>query len=152
MTLTFQANSDDEELDELELRRIALASAIPRMEDSSQLPDETSSHDVAVHSASEESDKSAHKGKVDENSKPRSSNYQASRRLVASREAARRRHHSVEGGYYWCYYPHAFLKKRRGYCNRLCPSVPPSVRLSVMLSPPKPLDEIQPNLVCELLT
>ena len=28
----------------------------------------------------------------------------------------------------------------------------PSVRLSVMLSPPKPLDEIQPNLVCELLT
>ena len=42
------------------------------------------------------------------------------------------------------HYPHAFLKKRRGYCNRL--------RLSVMLSPPKPLDEIQPNLVCELLT
>ena len=27
-----------------------------------------------------------------------------------------------------------------------------SVRLSVMLSPPKPLDEMQPNLVCELLT
>ena len=27
-----------------------------------------------------------------------------------------------------------------------------SVRLSVTLSPPKPLDEIQPNLVCELLT
>ena len=26
-----------------------------------------------------------------------------------------------------------------------------SVRLSVMLSPPKPLDENQPNLVCELL-
>ena len=26
---------------------------------------------------------------------------------------------------------------------------PPSVRLSVMISPPKPLDEIQPNLVCE---
>ena len=45
-------------------------------------------------------------------------------------------------------YPHAFLKKRRGYCNRLRPSI----RLSVMLSPPKPLDEIQPNLVCELLT
>ena len=41
-------------------------------------------------------------------------------------------------------YPHAFLEKRRGYCNHL--------RLSVMLSPPKPLDEIQPNLVCELLT
>ena len=33
---------------------------------------------------------------------------------------------------------------KRGYCNRLRPSV--------MLSPPKPLDEIQPNLVCELLT
>ena len=33
----------------------------------------------------------------------------------------------------------------------VCPSVRPSVRLSVMLSP-KPLDEIQPNLVCELLT
>ena len=45
------------------------------------------------------------------------------------------------------YYPHAFLKKRRGYCNRLCLFV----RLSVMLSLPKPLDEIQPNLVCELL-
>ena len=45
-------------------------------------------------------------------------------------------------------YPHAFLKKRRGYCNRLRPSV----RLSVTLSPPKPLDEIQTNLVCELLT
>ena len=28
----------------------------------------------------------------------------------------------------------------------------PSVRLSVMLSPPKPLDEFQPNLVCEILT
>ena len=49
-------------------------------------------------------------------------------------------------------YPHAFLKKRRGYCNRLRPSVRPSVRLSFMLSPPKPLDEIQPNLLCELLT
>ena len=42
------------------------------------------------------------------------------------------------------FYPHAFLKKRRGYCNCLCQSV--------TLSPPKPLDEIQPNLVCELLT
>ena len=31
-------------------------------------------------------------------------------------------------------YPHAFLKKRRGYCNRLRPSVRPSVRLSVRLS------------------
>ena len=28
----------------------------------------------------------------------------------------------------------------------------PSVWVSVMLSPPKPLDEIQPNLACELLT
>ena len=45
-------------------------------------------------------------------------------------------------------YPHAFLKKRWGYCNRLRPSVRPSVTLS----PPKPLDEIQPNLVCGLLT
>ena len=44
-------------------------------------------------------------------------------------------------------YPHAFLKKRQGYCNRLRPSVCPSVTLS----PPKPLDEIQPNLVCELV-
>ena len=35
-----------------------------------------------------------------------------------------------------------------GYCN----SLHPSVRSSVMLSLPKPLDEIQPNLVCELLT
>ena len=45
-------------------------------------------------------------------------------------------------------YPHAFLKKRRVYCYLLRPSVCPSV----MLSPPKPLDEIQPNFVIELLT
>ena len=38
------------------------------------------------------------------------------------------------------HYPHAFFKKWWGYCNLLCPSV--------TLSPPKPLDEIQPNLVC----
>ena len=31
-------------------------------------------------------------------------------------------------------YPHAFLKKRWGYCNRLRPSVRPSLRLSVRLS------------------
>ena len=37
-----------------------------------------------------------------------------------------------------------FLKKQRGYCNRLHPSN--------MLSPPKSSNEIQPNLVCELLT
>ena len=40
--------------------------------------------------------------------------------------------------------PTLFLKKRRGYCNRLCPSA--------LLSPPRSLDEIQPNLVCRLLT
>ena len=40
-----------------------------------------------------------------------------------------------------------FFKKAKGILQS-----PPSVRLSVMLSPPKPLDEIQPNLVCELLT
>ena len=51
------------------------------------------------------------------------------------------------GSLCWFYYPHAFLKKRRGYCNRLRPSVRPSITLS----PPKPLEEIQPNLVCELL-
>ena len=39
--------------------------------------------------------------------------------------------------------PTLFKKKTRGYCNRLSPSV--------MLSS-KPLDEIQPNLVRELLT
>ena len=27
------------------------------------------------------------------------------------------------------FYPHAFLKKRQGYCNRLCPSVRPSCYL-----------------------
>ena len=66
-------------------------------------------------------------------------------------------HESAKGFFF---YPHAFLKKRWGYCNRLrpsvrpsvCPSVCPSVRPSVTLSPPKLLDEIQPNLVCELLT
>ena len=40
-----------------------------------------------------------------------------------------------------------YIKKERGYCNYLRPSVCPSV----MLSPPKPLDKIRPNLVCELL-
>ena len=53
-----------------------------------------------------------------------------------------------KSGFIFSDYPHDFLKKRRGYCNRLRQSV----RLSVTLSPPKPLDEIQPNLVCELLT
>ena len=50
-------------------------------------------------------------------------------------------------------YPHAFLKKRRDIVIasvRLC--VRYAVCASVMLSPPKPLDEIQPDLVCELLT
>ena len=45
-----------------------------------------------------------------------------------------------------------FLKKRYGYCNRLHPSVHLSICPSVTLPPPKPLEEIQPNLVCELLT
>ena len=44
-------------------------------------------------------------------------------------------------------YPHAFLKKAKGILQS-----PLSVRLSVMLSPPKPLDDIQPNLVSEQLT
>ena len=48
-------------------------------------------------------------------------------------------------------YPHAFFKKAKGILLSP-PSVRLSVRPSVMLSPPKPLDEIQPNLVCELLT
>ena len=39
-----------------------------------------------------------------------------------------------------------------GVCNYLILHSPPSVRPSVSLSPPKPLDEIHPNLVCELLT
>ena len=44
-----------------------------------------------------------------------------------------------------------FFKKAKGIL--LSPlSVRLSVHLSVMLTPPKPLDEIQPNLVCELLT
>ena len=40
-----------------------------------------------------------------------------------------------------------FFKKASGILQS-----PPSVRLSVTLSSPKPLDEIQPNLVCVLLT
>ena len=47
--------------------------------------------------------------------------------------------------------PTFFLKKAKGILLSP-PSVCPSARPSVMLSPPKPLDEIQPNLVCELLT
>ena len=45
-------------------------------------------------------------------------------------------------------YPHVVFLKRRGYCYGLRPSVHPYV----ILSPPKPLDEIQQLLVCELLT
>ena len=41
------------------------------------------------------------------------------------------------------YYPYAFLKKEKG--RRYCIA---SIRPSVMLSPTKQLDEIQPNLVC----
>ena len=46
--------------------------------------------------------------------------------------------------HFHCNYPHAFLKKAKGILQ-----LPPSVRLSVMLSPPKPFNEIQTNLVCE---
>ena len=45
----------------------------------------------------------------------------------------------------WRNYHQAFLKSEGDI-------VIASVRLSVMLSSPKPLDEIQPNLVSELLT
>ena len=41
-----------------------------------------------------------------------------------------------------CCYRHTFLKKKSQG----------DVVIAVMLSPPKPFDEIQPNLVCELLT
>ena len=44
-------------------------------------------------------------------------------------------------------YLHAFLKKAKGLLL-----LPLSACPSVMLYPPKPLGEIQPNLVCELLT
>ena len=40
-----------------------------------------------------------------------------------------------------------FFKKASGILQS-----PPSVRPSVTLSPPKPLDEIQPSLVCECVT
>ena len=46
--------------------------------------------------------------------------------------------------------PTLFFKKSEG--DIVIASVRPSVCPFVMLSPPKPLDEIQPNLVCELLT
>ena len=44
-------------------------------------------------------------------------------------------------------YPLTFFKKASGILQS-----PPSVRLSIKLSPPKLLDEIQPNLVCDLIT
>ena len=56
------------------------------------------------------------------------------------------------------FYPHAFLKNLRDIAKASVvrpparPSARPSIRLSVTLSLPKPLDVIQPNLVCELLT
>ena len=34
-------------------------------------------------------------------------------------------------GYSYIFYPHAFLKKQRGYCNCLSPSVCPSVRYAI---------------------
>ena len=40
-----------------------------------------------------------------------------------------------------------FFKKASGILQS-----PPSFRPPVTLAPPKPLDKIQPNLVCELLT
>ena len=46
-------------------------------------------------------------------------------------------------------YPMLFLKSEG---DIVIASVRLSVRPSVMLSPPKPLDKIKPNLVCELLT
>ena len=42
------------------------------------------------------------------------------------------------------FYPQAFLKKKKAKGILLSP---PSLHLFVMLSPPKQLDEIQPNLV-----
>ena len=46
-----------------------------------------------------------------------------------------------------------FFKKRMGYCYAsVRPSIRQSIRLSVMLYPPKPLEEIHPNLMCELFT
>ena len=50
----------------------------------------------------------------------------------------------------WVYNPHAFFKKSKG--DIVFSSVCLSVRPPVITSPHKPLDEIQPNLVCELLT
>ena len=48
------------------------------------------------------------------------------------RESSRASFYSgISSFHYQHYYPHAFLKKRRGYCNRLRPSVRPSVRLSI---------------------
>ena len=48
--------------------------------------------------------------------------------------------------------PHAYLSPRFFKKEMGILQSSPSVRLSVTLSPPKPLDKIQPNLVCVLLT
>ena len=59
------------------------------------------------------------------------------------------RYKTYQTGFLFCRLGHALgvgLGVHRGQ-NQI-----PSCCLSVMLSPPKPLDEIQPNLVCELLT
>ena len=59
------------------------------------------------------------------------------------------RYKTYQTGFLFCLLGHALgvgLGVLRGQ-NQI-----PSCCLSVMLSPPKPLDEIQPNLVCELLT
>ena len=54
------------------------------------------------------------------------------------------------------YYPNALKKnkkkKKKNEGDIVIASVRPFVRPSVLLSPPKPLGEIQPNLICELLT
>ena len=58
------------------------------------------------------------------------------------------RYKTYQAGFLFCCLGHALgvgLGLLRGQ-NQI-----PSCSLSVMLSPPKPLEEIQPNLVCELL-
>ena len=59
------------------------------------------------------------------------------------------RYKTYQAGFSFCRLGHALGVRLELISDQKSNSV---LRLSVMPSPPKSLDEIQPNLVCELLT
>ena len=62
------------------------------------------------------------------------------------------RYKTYQTGFLFCRLGHALGVGLGGYLEAKIKFGPQLCCLSVMLSPPKPLDEVQPNLVCESLT